>query len=137
MPKIKIQTTPKPHCLYTSPMSHANHPTSPSILETGGLGLLPRLAEASLGWLVAGAGWMGSVGPPPPPDGARSPSAPGAWALGCCAGWQRCGWAWAAPGWIRGRLATDSCLWRLLRCLPSPPLAVTVVGKGRVLGGCP
>ena len=22
-------------------------------------------------------------------------------ALGCCAGWQRCGWTWATPGWIR------------------------------------
>ncbi|KAK0152131.1 hypothetical protein N1851_006496 [Merluccius polli] len=42
--------------------------------------------------------------------------------------------AWAAPGWIRGRLAADGCRWRSLRCLPAPPLAVAAVQGGLVLG---
>ena len=50
--------------------------------------------------------------------------------VGCCSGWQRCGWTWAAPGWIWGRLAADSCPRRLVCCLPSPPLAIAVVEKG-------
>ncbi|KAK0136706.1 hypothetical protein N1851_027113 [Merluccius polli] len=42
--------------------------------------------------------------------------------------------AWAAPGWIRGRLAADGCRWRSLRCLPAPPLAVAAVQGELVLG---
>ena len=48
--------------------------------------------------------------------------------------WQRCGWTWAAPGWILGKLATDGCHWRSLRCLPAPLLALLPFRRAGVEG---
>ena len=45
----KINTTPRNPITSTPPQCHTPTPPSPSVLETGGLGLLPRLAEVSLG----------------------------------------------------------------------------------------
>ena len=137
IPKI-IQTTPKPHCLYTSPV-----PPPPS-WRPGAWGCCLGRCQVSLGlpgvtglaicrcWLAGWARRRPSRSPPPPPphqgDATQSPSPPGA--LGCSAGRQRCGWTWAAPGWIRGWRATDSCPWPLLCCFPTLPLAIAAVEEG-------
>ncbi|KAK0143322.1 Guanylate cyclase soluble subunit beta-2 [Merluccius polli] len=64
--------------------------------------------------------------PPPISSWSMGPWAPGPLAEGRL--------AWAAPGWIRGRLAADGCRWRSLRCLPTPPLAIAAVQGELVLG---
>ncbi|KAK0153108.1 hypothetical protein N1851_005212 [Merluccius polli] len=128
---------------------HRPTPPSPSVPETGGLGLLLRLAEVSRGlagwarrrpdsWAAEVAlGGPGTVRSHPPPPGRRGTIPPisswsmGPWAPGPLAEGRL---AWAAPGWIRGRLAADGCRWRSLRCLPAPPLAVAAVQGELVLG---
>ncbi|KAK0156179.1 hypothetical protein N1851_000550 [Merluccius polli] len=60
-----------------------------------------------------------SLSSPPPPPGRRGmiplPSPPGAWGLGLLGPLAEGRLAWAAPGWIRGRLAADGCRWQSLR----------------------
>ena len=99
--------------------------------------------------------WPARLSPPPPScggssSGPRKPSVgrrgiihhlpPGAWALGCCAGWQRCGWTWAAAGRFQRLLAAGQLL---LAVAALPPLPSTgnhqqlllPQRKGLVLGG--
>ncbi|KAK0143542.1 hypothetical protein N1851_018378 [Merluccius polli] len=82
------------------------------------------------GWVLEEARQLGRGGRrgtiPPISSWSMGPWAPGPLAEGRL--------AWAAPGWIRGRLATDGCRWRSLRCLPAPPLAVAAVQGELVLG---
>ncbi|KAK0141129.1 Alpha-1-macroglobulin [Merluccius polli] len=122
-----------------SGQGHTPTPPSPSVPETGGLGLLLQLAEGLAGWVRREARQLGRGGsfsegleqatrhdPPPISSWSMGPWAPGPLAEGRL--------AWAAPGWIRGRLAADGCRWRSLRCLPAPPLAVAAVQRELVLG---
>ncbi|KAK0136561.1 Espin-like protein [Merluccius polli] len=129
-----------------SGQGHTPTPPSPSVPETGGLGLLLRLAEGLAGWArrrpdswatEVALGGPGTVRSHPPPPGRRGMIPPisswsmGPWAPGPLAEGRL---AWAAPGWIRGRLAADGCRWRSLGCLPAPPLAVAAVQGELVLG---
>ena len=134
IPKQKINTTPQPHYLHTSPVSHANPPPPPPSWRPEAWGCCyswRRCLWAS--WLQGLAGWArrradswaaevasrrawNSPYRYPPPPGRRGmiPSPISSWSMGPWApGPLAEGWlAWAAPGWIRGRLATGCCRWR-------------------------
>ena len=133
-----------------SPLPSVTSHPPPSILETGGLGLLPWLAEV-WAWPLqglsrrAGRRQLGHSGSSSEGHGKTRATRHyppisllehGPWTAVLA------GWTWAAAGWFQGLLAADRCSWWLLCCLPvlrsALPGTVSAVGEragaGRWLG---